>query len=64
MSLAAFTRLDIVDMVEAAALLCPISYLGHVAAPLVLDLVNLHLDKVIFIVRFGYYGKFYLITDI
>ncbi|OVA02048.1 AB-hydrolase lipase domain [Macleaya cordata] len=47
MSLAALTRSDIVDMVEGAALLCPISYLGHVTAPFVLDLVTLHLDQMI-----------------
>ncbi|KAI3922399.1 hypothetical protein MKX01_006088 [Papaver californicum] len=47
MSLAAFTRSDIVDMVEGAALLCPISYLSHCTAPLVLDMVRMHLDKTI-----------------
>ncbi|XP_050260187.1 triacylglycerol lipase 1 isoform X1 [Quercus robur] len=47
MSLAAFTQPDIVEMVEAAALLCPISYLGHVSAPFVLRMVNMHLDQMI-----------------
>lgn len=47
MSLAAFTQPDIVEMVEAAALLCPISYLNHVSAPLVLEMVNVHLDQMI-----------------
>ncbi|KAK9697445.1 hypothetical protein RND81_08G038100 [Saponaria officinalis] len=47
MSLAAFTQPDAVKMVEAAALLCPISYLEHVTAPFVLRMVNLHLDKMI-----------------
>ncbi|KAK4437933.1 Triacylglycerol lipase 1 [Sesamum alatum] len=47
MSLAAFTQPDIVKMVEAAALLCPISYLEHITARFVLRLVNLHLDEVI-----------------
>ncbi|RZC66959.1 hypothetical protein C5167_010650 [Papaver somniferum] len=47
MSLAAFTRSDIVGMVEGAALLCPVSYLSHCTAPLVLDMVRMHLDKMI-----------------
>ncbi|KAK3012327.1 hypothetical protein RJ639_011628, partial [Escallonia herrerae] len=47
MSLAAFTQPDIVKMVEAAALLCPISYLEHVTAPFVLRIVHMHLDEVI-----------------
>ncbi|KAL2254601.1 triacylglycerol lipase 1 isoform X2 [Sesamum indicum] len=46
MSLAAFTQPDLVKMVEAAALLCPISYLGHITAQFVLRLVKLHLDEV------------------
>lgn len=46
MSLTAFTQPDIVEMVEAAALLCPISYLEHVTAPLVLRMVDVHLDQV------------------
>ena len=47
MSLAAFTEPDIVKMVQGAALLCPITYLEHVSAPLVLRLVSMHLDQVI-----------------
>ncbi|KZV22187.1 triacylglycerol lipase 1-like [Dorcoceras hygrometricum] len=47
MSLAAFTQPDIVKMVEAAALLCPISYLEHITAPFVLRLVKMHLDEAI-----------------
>uniref|UniRef100_A0A5B7C7H5 Lipase n=1 Tax=Davidia involucrata TaxID=16924 RepID=A0A5B7C7H5_DAVIN len=47
MSLAALTQPDIVKMVEAAALLCPISYLEHVSARFVLRIVGMHLDKVI-----------------
>lgn len=46
MSLAALTQPDIVEMVEAAALLSPISYLEHVSAPLVLRMVAMHLDQV------------------
>lgn len=46
MSLAALTQPDIVEMVEAAALLSPISYLEHVTAPLVLRMVAAHLDQV------------------
>lgn len=49
MSLAAFTQPDLVKMVEAAALLSPISYLDHITAPLVEAAVNLHLDEVILI---------------
>ncbi|KAL9244946.1 hypothetical protein vseg_018660 [Gypsophila vaccaria] len=47
MSFAAFTQPDVVKMVEAAALLSPISYLEHVTAPFVLRMVSLHLDKMI-----------------
>ncbi|KAI8532738.1 hypothetical protein RHMOL_Rhmol11G0236900 [Rhododendron molle] len=46
-SLAAFTEPDIVKMVAGAALLCPITYLEHVSAPLVLRLVSMHLDQVV-----------------
>ncbi|KAL8234696.1 hypothetical protein R6Q59_020796 [Mikania micrantha] len=45
MSLAAFTQPDIVCMVEAAALLSPISYLDHITSKFVLNLVNLHLEE-------------------
>lgn len=47
MALAAFTQPEIVEMVEAAALLCPISYLEHVNAQFVLRMVNMHLDQMI-----------------
>ncbi|KAJ7946109.1 Lipase [Quillaja saponaria] len=47
MSFAAFTQPEIVEMVEAAALLSPISYLDHISAPFVLRLVNMHLDQMI-----------------
>ncbi|KAF2294619.1 hypothetical protein GH714_013782 [Hevea brasiliensis] len=46
MSLAALTQPNIVEMVEAA-LLCPISYLEHISAPLVLRMVGLHLDQMV-----------------
>lgn len=46
MSLAALTQPNIANMVEAAALLCPISYLEHVTARFVLRLVKMHLDEV------------------
>lgn len=52
MSLAAFTQPDIVKMVEAAAFLCPISYLKHVNAPFVLRMVNMYLDKMILAMGF------------
>ncbi|KAJ4837477.1 sphingosine N-acyltransferase subunit lip1 [Turnera subulata] len=47
MSLAALTQQNIAEMVEAAALLCPISYLEHVTAPLVLRMVGFHLDQMV-----------------
>ncbi|KAL5707110.1 sterol esterase [Ranunculus cassubicifolius] len=47
MALAAFTRPDIADMVEAAALLCPISYLGHISSRFVLRMVAMHLDQML-----------------
>lgn len=47
MSLAALTQPEIAEMVEAAALLCPISYLEHVSAPLVLRMVAVHLDQMV-----------------
>lgn len=48
MSLAAFTQPDIVNMVAAAALLSPISYLDHITSKFVLNLVNMHLEEVSF----------------
>ncbi|KAH9695341.1 triacylglycerol lipase 1 [Citrus sinensis] len=44
-SLAALTQPDVVEMVEAAALLSPISYLDHITAPLVRRMVSMHLDQ-------------------
>ncbi|KAL2324219.1 hypothetical protein Fmac_023277 [Flemingia macrophylla] len=46
-SFAAFTQPEIVEKVEAAALLSPISYLDHVSAPLVLRMVKMHIDQMI-----------------
>lgn len=54
MSLAALTQLDIAEMVEAAALFCPISYLEHITAKFVLRMVNMHLDQV-FLINFDLY---------
>ena len=48
MSLAALTQPDIAEMVEAAGLLSPISYLDHITSKFVLRMVNMHLDQVIF----------------
>ncbi|KAK2664970.1 hypothetical protein Ddye_003544 [Dipteronia dyeriana] len=48
MSLAALTQPDIAEMVEAAALLSPISYLEHITAPLVQRMVGMHLDQMVF----------------
>ncbi|WCJ17811.1 lipase 1 [Euphorbia peplus] len=47
MSWAAFTQPNIVGMVEAAALLSPISYLKHITAPLPVGMVAMHLDQII-----------------
>ncbi|XP_044479749.1 triacylglycerol lipase 1-like isoform X1 [Mangifera indica] len=44
-TLAALTQPDVVEMVEAAALLSPITYLEHISAPLVLRMVGVHLDQ-------------------
>ena len=49
MSLAAFTQPDIAEMVEAAALLCPISYLDHISTQFVLRMVDVHLDQVLLV---------------
>ncbi|CAI9101962.1 OLC1v1000137C1 [Oldenlandia corymbosa var. corymbosa] len=46
MSLAALTQPDLASMVEAAALLCPISYLNHISTEFVLRLVKMHMDDV------------------
>ncbi|ESW15041.1 hypothetical protein PHAVU_007G039100 [Phaseolus vulgaris] len=46
-SFAAFTQPEIVEKVEAAALLSPISYLDHVSAPLVLRMVKMHIDQMV-----------------
>lgn len=46
-SFAAFTQPDIVEKVEAAALLSPISYLDHISAPLVLRMEKMHIDQMI-----------------
>ncbi|KAH7575329.1 hypothetical protein JRO89_XS02G0085100 [Xanthoceras sorbifolium] len=48
MSLAALTQPGIAKMVEAVALLSPISYLGHITAPLVQRMVGMHLDQMVF----------------
>ncbi|KAK1291830.1 Triacylglycerol lipase 1 [Acorus calamus] len=47
MALAAFTQLDIVNMIEAAALLSPISYLDHITSRFVLRAVGMSLDKML-----------------
>ncbi|KAJ4966992.1 hypothetical protein NE237_018841 [Protea cynaroides] len=47
MALAAFSQSDIVEMVEAAALLCPISYLGHISNQFILRMVSMHLDQML-----------------
>ncbi|XP_020582719.1 triacylglycerol lipase 1 [Phalaenopsis equestris] len=47
MAFAAFTIPDIVKMVEAAALLCPISYLNHISSNFVIRAVGMHLDQML-----------------
>ncbi|MQL84224.1 hypothetical protein Taro_016720 [Colocasia esculenta] len=47
MGLATLTIPDIPEMIEAVALLCPISYLDHISAPLVLRVVKMHLDQML-----------------
>ncbi|XP_042503573.1 triacylglycerol lipase 1 isoform X2 [Macadamia integrifolia] len=47
MALAAFSQPDIVEMVETAALLCPISYLGHLSSQFVRRMVSMHLDQML-----------------
>ncbi|GAB4852869.1 sphingosine N-acyltransferase subunit lip1, variant 2 [Ancistrocladus abbreviatus] len=47
MALAAFTQPNTLKMVEAAALLAPISYLEHITAQFVLRMVRMHLDQMI-----------------
>ncbi|XP_008806067.1 triacylglycerol lipase 1-like [Phoenix dactylifera] len=47
MALAAFTMPNVVRMIEAAALLCPISYLDHISSSFVLRAVGLRLDQML-----------------
>ncbi|XP_038984128.1 triacylglycerol lipase 1-like isoform X1 [Phoenix dactylifera] len=47
MALAAFTMPNVVQMIESAALLCPISYLDHISSRFVLRAVGLHLDQLL-----------------
>ncbi|XP_010943219.2 triacylglycerol lipase 1 [Elaeis guineensis] len=47
MALAAFTMPNVVRMIEAAALLCPISYLDHISSSFVLRAVGMHLDQML-----------------
>lgn len=47
MALAAFTIPDTIKMIEAAAVLCPISYLDHLSSRFVLDAAKLHLDQLL-----------------
>ncbi|KAM1002915.1 hypothetical protein FF1_003249 [Malus domestica] len=47
MSLAALTQPDIAELVEAAALFCPISYLEHITSKFALRMVNMHVDQMI-----------------
>lgn len=60
MSLAGFTQRDIAEMVEAAGLLSPVGYLGHISSELILDMVNLHLDQAcLFLVLLIHIKKFF-----
>ncbi|KAK8934116.1 Triacylglycerol lipase 1 [Platanthera zijinensis] len=47
MALSAFTMPDIVKMVEAAAFLCPISYLDHISSTFVHRAVSTHIDEML-----------------
>ncbi|XP_064961152.1 triacylglycerol lipase 1-like [Musa acuminata AAA Group] len=47
MALAAFTMPDMVEMIESAALLCPISYLDHITSSFVLRAVFMRLDEML-----------------
>ncbi|KAM7251193.1 hypothetical protein ACFE04_023076 [Oxalis oulophora] len=47
MTLTGLTQPYIADMVEAVALLSPITYLKYVTAPLVLRMVSVHLDQMV-----------------
>lgn len=44
-SLVSFTQPEIVEKVEAAALLSPISCLNHVSAPMIQRMVKMHVDQ-------------------
>jgi lysosomal acid lipase/cholesteryl ester hydrolase len=46
MAFAAFTQPEVVNMVAAAALLSPISYLNHITSSFARAAVNLHLDQI------------------
>lgn len=46
MAFAAFTQPEVVNMVAAAALLSPISYLNHITSSFAHAVVNLHLDQI------------------
>ncbi|KAL9317249.1 hypothetical protein ACSQ67_013766 [Phaseolus vulgaris] len=61
-SFAAFTQPEIVEKVEAAALLSPISYLDHVSAPLVLRMVKMHIDQMVLSMGFHQlnFKRFYI----
>ncbi|XP_031495814.1 triacylglycerol lipase 1 [Nymphaea colorata] len=47
MALAAFTQPMISEMVAAASLLCPISYLDHISSHFVLRAVSMHVDQML-----------------
>ncbi|KAJ4791821.1 Lipase [Rhynchospora pubera] len=47
MGLAAFTLPEVVELIDSAALLCPISYLNHLTARFVRRAVALHLDQML-----------------
>ncbi|KAM1176323.1 hypothetical protein COP2_029338 [Malus domestica] len=47
MPLAALTQPDIAELVEAAALFCPISYLEHITSKFALRMVIIYNDQII-----------------
>eukprot|EP00252_Welwitschia_mirabilis_P017415 TRINITY_DN3860_c0_g1_i2.p1 TRINITY_DN3860_c0_g1~~TRINITY_DN3860_c0_g1_i2.p1 ORF type:complete len:416 (+),score=56.59 TRINITY_DN3860_c0_g1_i2:260-1507(+) len=52
MGLAAFTQPNVVNMIKAAALLSPISYLNHITSTFVHAAVKMHLDEILYSLGF------------
>ncbi|XP_068655359.1 triacylglycerol lipase 1 [Aristolochia californica] len=52
MALASLTQPEVANMVEVAALLCPITYLRHISSRFVLRAVTMHLDQMLLAMGF------------